>query len=156
MPWGLAAASGTCTGFCNIRVYSSETVGRNRRRARLPPASGRKAVKDTETGLSPCRGILKDIVGRLVEAYSPERIYLFGSAARGDTGPDSDLDIMILVSSDAPKEYRRSRLAYRALRGIGTAVDVLVWTREAFEERLHLRASLPATIVREGRLVYAA
>ncbi|HBY97228.1 MAG TPA: DNA polymerase III subunit beta, partial [Chloroflexi bacterium] len=42
------------------------------------------------------------------------------------------------------------------LRGTGTAADVLVWPRQTFDERLHLRASLPATIVREGKLLYAA
>lgn len=60
------------------------------------------------------------------------------------------------MGDDAPAERRRSGLAYRALRGTGTAADVLVWTRRAFDERLHLRASLPSTIVQEGRLLYAA
>ena len=45
---------------------------------------------------------------------------------------------------------------YQALRGTGTAADVLVWTRRAFDERLHLPASLPATVASEGRLLYAA
>jgi predicted nucleotidyltransferase len=92
----------------------------------------------------------------LVRAYQPERIYLFGSAARGDTQPDSDLDLMVIVRDEAPPERRRSRLAYQALRGTGTAVDVLVWTESAFDERLHLKASLPSTVVREGRLIYAS
>jgi hypothetical protein len=42
------------------------------------------------------------------------------------------------------------------LRGTGTAGAVLVYTRGAFESRLHLAASLPATVLREGRLVHAA
>jgi len=42
------------------------------------------------------------------------------------------------------------------LWGTGTAADVLVWTRQQFEDRLHVRASLPATVMREGRVVYAA
>ena len=99
---------------------------------------------------------LADIVQRLVAVYHPERIYLFGSKARAQTGPDSDYDLMVIVSEDAAREQRGSRLAYQALRGTATAADVLVWTRQAFDERLHLRASLPATILREGRLVYAA
>lgn len=99
---------------------------------------------------------LVEIIERLVAAYHPERIYLFGSKARGQAGPDSDYDLMVVVSDDAPPEQRRSRLAYQALRGTAMAADILVWTRQAFDERLHLRASLPATILREGRLVYAA
>ena len=99
---------------------------------------------------------LTEVLRRLVAAYEPERVYLFGSRARGDAGPDSDLDLMVVVPDDASEERRRSRLAYEALRGTGIAADVLVCTRSYFDERLHLRASLPATIVREGKLLHAA
>jgi predicted nucleotidyltransferase len=99
---------------------------------------------------------LQDVVGRLVRAYEPERVYLFGSWARGDAGPDSDFDLLIVVPDDAPAERRRSRLAYEVLWGTGVAADVLVWTRERFESRLPLKASLPATVVREGRLLHAS
>lgn len=100
--------------------------------------------------------VLAEIVRRLAAAYEPERIYLFGSKARGDAGPDSDYDLMVVVPDDAPPARRRSRLAYEALRGTGRAADVLVCTRSSFDSRLHVRASLPATIVSEGRLLHAA
>ena len=99
---------------------------------------------------------LAEIVRRLVEAYKPDRIYLFGSRARGDVTPDSDYDLLVVVPETAPPERRRSRLAYEVLWGTGTAADVLVWTRHGFESRLHLQASLPATVVREGTLLHAA
>ena len=98
---------------------------------------------------------LTEMLTRLIKTFQPELIYLFGSKARGDAGPDSDYDLMIVVPDDTPLEGRRSRLAYQALRGTRTAADVLVWTRAAFDSRLHLAASLPATIVREGKLLYA-
>lgn len=100
--------------------------------------------------------LLGEVVRRLVEAYRPDRVYLFGSRARGDSGPDSDYDVLVVVPDDAPPELRRSRLAYQVVWDIGVAADVLVWTRSDFESRLHLRASLPATVAREGRLLYAA
>ena len=99
---------------------------------------------------------LAEIVGRLIDAYRPERIYLFGSRARSDFGDDSDYDLMVVVPESAPPERRRSRLAYEVLRGTGIAADVLVWTQHAFDGRLHLRASLPFTVISEGRLLYAA
>src|SRR5260370_6681391 len=99
---------------------------------------------------------LVEIVQRLTDAYQPERIYLFGSKARGDAGPDSDFDLMVVVPDTAPPERRESRLAYESLWGTGTAADVLVLTRSAFDSRLHLNASLPSTITREGRLLHAA
>lgn len=99
---------------------------------------------------------LGEVVRRLVEAYRPERIYLFGSRARGDAAPDSDYDLLLVVPDDAPPEHIRSRLAYEQLWETGTAADVLVWRRTPFESRLHLPASLPATILREGKLIHAA
>jgi predicted nucleotidyltransferase len=98
--------------------------------------------------------VLAEIVRRLKDAFQPERIYLFGSKARGDTGPDSDYDLLIVVPDEASPERKRSRLAYQALRGTRAAADVLVWTKEAFDSRLHLPASLPAIVVREGKLLY--
>jgi uncharacterized protein len=95
-------------------------------------------------------------VRRLVALYRPDRIYLFGSVARGDAGPDSDYDILLVVPDSSPPEQRRSRLAYDALWGTGTAADVLVWTATEFDSRVHLPSSLPATVIREGKLLHAA
>ena len=99
---------------------------------------------------------LKEAVRRLIAAYRPERIYLFGSHARGDAGPHSDFDLLVVVPDDASPERRRSRLAYEALAGTGTAADVLVCSRSYFEARRHLKASLPGTVLREGRLLQHA
>ena len=99
---------------------------------------------------------LAEVVRRLVAAYEPLWIYLFGSVARGEAGPDCDYDLMLIVSDDAPPERRRSRLAYEALRGTGIAADVLVSTRSRFERRARVVASLPATVLREGKLLHAA
>jgi predicted nucleotidyltransferase len=100
--------------------------------------------------------VLEEVVRRLVEVYHPLRIYLFGSAARGDAGPDSDYDILVVVPDDAPRAQQNSATGYRALWDVGIAKDILVWTETEFERRLHLKASLPATVVREGKLLYAA
>ena len=99
---------------------------------------------------------LAEIVRRLVAAYHPIRVYLFGSMARAEAGPDNDYDLLLVVPDEAAAQRRGSRLAYEALRGTGAAADVLVCTRTYFEERLHLQASLPATVTREGVLLHAA
>jgi predicted nucleotidyltransferase len=98
---------------------------------------------------------LAEITRRLVETYRPERIYLFGSRARGTAGADSDYDLLVVVPDDVSPALRRSTRAYEALWGLSTSGDILVWTHTAFSERLHLRASLPSTVEREGRLLYA-
>jgi uncharacterized protein len=99
---------------------------------------------------------LAEIVRRLIEAYRPLRLYLFGSHARGEAGADSDYDLLLVVPDDASPERRRSRLAYEVLRGTAAAADVIVWTKGDFEERLRVPASLPSTVEREGKQLYAA
>src|ERR1035437_10364586 len=88
--------------------------------------------------------VLAEVVRRLVAVYHPEAVYLFGSHARGDVGPDSDYDVLVVVPDDAPPELQHSGPAYDALWGVGTAVDVLVCARTYFNNRLGLKASLPA------------
>jgi predicted nucleotidyltransferase len=100
--------------------------------------------------------VLSEVVRRLSEVYHPLRIYLFGSAARGDAGPDSDYDLMIIVPDEAPQDFRRATPGYRALRGTGVAADVQVWRQGDFNRQLHLKASFPSTVVREGKLLYGA
>lgn len=100
--------------------------------------------------------LLAEIVRRLAEVYRPERVYLFGSTGRGEAGPDSDYDLMIIVPDDAPAALKNPDAGYRAMEGLSKSGDFLVWSRGDFDKRLHLRASLPATIVREGKLLYAA
>src|SRR6266850_1145411 len=51
---------------------------------------------------------IEEITRRLVEYFQPERIYLFGSVARGDDGPDSDLDFLVVVPDDFPVEKFRA------------------------------------------------
>lgn len=109
-----------------------------------------------ESGLLNRDSTLAEIVRRLADAYHPLSIYLFGSKARGEAGSDSDYDLLVVVPDDALPERRRSRLAYQALRGTATAADVVACTQSHFEARRHLRASLPGTVLREGKLLHAA
>ncbi len=100
--------------------------------------------------------LLAEIVRRLAEVYKPERIYLFGSTARGDAGPDSDYDLLIVVSDEAPASRKTPDLGYIAVEGLPRSGDFLIWTHNRFESQLPLKASLPSTVLREGKLLYAA
>ncbi|MBU2604016.1 MAG: nucleotidyltransferase domain-containing protein [Actinobacteria bacterium] len=117
---------------------------------------GHVSASDNQAGVLDRDELLAEIVRRLVDAYDPTRIYLFGSRARGDAGPDSDYDIMVVVPDSASPPRRRSRLAYQVLWGLREAGDILVWTEGQFEGTKHLRSSLPGTVLREGRLLHAA
>ena len=100
---------------------------------------------------------IAEITRRLVEACQPVRIYLFGSTARGDDGPDSDLDFLVVVPDDAAEDVFRAGSLRQAIHGVGWAVDIIPWRKTDFEGRAaYVVASLPATVVREGRLLYDA
>ena len=100
--------------------------------------------------------ILAEIVRRLVRDLRPERIYLFGSRARGESGPDSDFDFLVVVPTSDLPGYKRDQMAFRSLRGVGVSKDVLVMTRGEFERKGRVVCSLAATVLREGRLLYVA
>lgn len=100
--------------------------------------------------------ILAEMVRRLVLALQPETIYFFGSRARGEAGEDSDYDLLVVVGDSSLPRYRREQKAFRALCGVGAPKDVLVLTREEFERKKGVVCSLPATVLREGKIVYAA
>ena len=96
------------------------------------------------------------VLQRLVEAYQPEAVYLFGSRARGQADPDSDFDLLVVVPAGASEERRRPQLGVRVLRGVGVSVDAVVMTRPEFERRRNIVNSLPHAALHEGRLLYGA
>jgi predicted nucleotidyltransferase len=100
--------------------------------------------------------MLAEIVRRLREARSPSAIYVFGSCAYGAPGPGSDIDLLVVVEDGPLSPYQRDALAYKALRGIGMSIVVLVYTRREFEERAVLRVWLERTVKSRGRVLYAA
>lgn len=98
--------------------------------------------------------ILNEIVRRIVEFAHPEKIILFGSAARDETGPDSDIDILVVKQG----VHRRKLAAdiYRYLIGVGCAVDIVVITPEDIARYGDSSALLIKPALREGRVLYAA
>ncbi len=83
--------------------------------------------------MEPDKRILKELVRRIVEAVHPERIILFGSAARGNMGPNSDLDVLVVMPDGTPRRKTAQRI-YRALLGLGFATDILVATQSLLRE----------------------
>ena len=110
----------------------------------------------TTTPLKNGDNLLARLIDELVGLYAPRRIILFGSQARGEAGPGSDYDLMVLVSDNSSSAIQNRSILYDHLWDLGIAADVLIWTESAYTKKLHLKASLPATIEREGREIYAA
>ena len=97
---------------------------------------------------------LAEIVKRLVRGLQPERIYLFGSQARGQADAGSDIDLLLVVpDSDVPR-HRREALSYDLLWGLTVPVDVIVLTYAEFQRGSQVKTSLPSTVQAEGKLLY--
>lgn len=96
---------------------------------------------------------IQSITKQLIEKYDPERIILFGSAARGDTGPDSDADFLI-IKKHTPY-YGSDRI--RELSPIierNIPVDFFIYRPEEFEKRLEMGDPFLKAILKEGRVLY--
>jgi predicted nucleotidyltransferase len=98
---------------------------------------------------------IAEITRRLVEFFYPERIYLFGSAARGDDRPDSDLDFCVVLPDTAPIELLKPGSIHRRLLDIPEAVDIFRVRSSEFNRRLNWQASIPAAVRKDGRILYA-
>ncbi len=110
------------------------------------PALNRKGALDPR--------VLEDIVRRVVEIAAPERIILFGSAARGEMGPHSDVDLLVVKDN-----VHRRRLAgdiHENLHGVGAPVDVVVVTPEDIARYGDSHALVIKPALRDGRIVYEA
>ena|SRR5437660_1605322 len=101
------------------------------------------------------RRLLADIVRRVVEAAQPDKIILFGSAARGTMGPDSDVDLLVI--KDGRFHRRRVTTAiYRQLAGADAPVDVVVVTPDEIERYRNTPCLVIYPALREGKVVYGA
>jgi predicted nucleotidyltransferase len=98
---------------------------------------------------------LQEIIRRIVEVAQPEMIILFGSAARGEMGPNSDVDLLVVKRG----KFDQSRLTgdvYMNLHGVGQAVDVILVTPEQVERYRNTHCLIIAPALREGEEVYHA
>ncbi len=96
---------------------------------------------------------LAEVVRRIVEVAHPDKIILFGSAARGEMGPNSDLDLLVIKSGP----IHRGRLTeniYMNLFGVGQAVDLIVVTPEDVERYRDSFCLVIEPALREGKVIY--
>lgn len=99
--------------------------------------------------------LLDEIVRRVVAVAQPDRIVLFGSAARGNIGPDSDVDLLV-IKSGVPHRRRLAQQIHQAFFGLGVPVDVIVVTPEDIRAFRNKVGTIIEPALREGREVYAA
>jgi uncharacterized protein len=96
---------------------------------------------------------LPEAVRRIARQFDPLRIILFGSWARGDARPDSDIDLLVVL----PHVENKRRVAVeilRALNGLPLSKDVVVTTPEEIAVRGNIIGDVLRPALREGRVVY--
>lgn len=98
--------------------------------------------------------LLNIITKRVIDAVHPEKVILFGSYAWGNPDESSDLDLFIVVPQSDQSSYRRTIPVYRALRGIGVPLDVIVQTHDEVEQSRNVITSLARKVLEQGKVLY--
>jgi uncharacterized protein len=101
---------------------------------------------------------IEEATARLVKAYQPEAIYLFGSYAWGEPNEDSDVDFMVILNDDAEMAWDAFRIGVYALyyANVDFPTDILVDKKHSFESRSQHPSSLEFQIKNNGVNLYRA
>jgi uncharacterized protein len=96
---------------------------------------------------------LEEIINRILQVITPDKIILFGSRARGEASPDSDYDLMI-VKEGVTNTRRICGEIYQKFYGMKVPVDVLITTPEKLEKYKNTIGYVYKQVVEEGIVVY--
>lgn len=109
-------------------------------------------------GTTVTQKMLNEIIQRIVEVAQPDKIVLFGSSARGEMGPHSDLDLLVIKKG----EFHRGRLTEKIYRGlmnltsVDRGVDIVVVTADDVEKHKHNPALVICPALEDGKIIYVA
>jgi len=98
-------------------------------------------------------GVLNKITRRIVRQFNPDKVILFGSCARGDVGPDSDVDLLVVMPVEGSKRDKAIEIGV-ALHDILIPKDIVVSRPEEFAWRKDVSGTIERPADREGRVLY--
>ena len=122
-------------------------------RGRAKLAGPVRVIMNIMSGVAENLAVLEDLVRRIAERFCPDKIILFGSRARGDAGPDSDIDLLVLFSEVADPNKRAAEL-YASLTGLPSPKDIVVSTTSRFERYRNVVNTVYWPASREGKVLY--
>lgn len=97
--------------------------------------------------------IIQEMVRRIVAKFDPVQIILFGSYARGTAGPDSDVDLLVVMPIDTSHKEKNVEVSLE-LHAMGLAKDVFVVTPEEVRKYRDIVGTIIKTAVHEGKVLY--
>jgi predicted nucleotidyltransferase len=97
---------------------------------------------------------IQQMVRRIVQRFDPDRIILFGSHARGQAGPDSDVDLLVVMPVQGSKRAKQLEIRI-ALHDIHVPKDIIVSRSEEFQWRKNTVGTIEYPAAREGEVLYA-
>jgi predicted nucleotidyltransferase len=113
-----------------------------------------KEVGEMRTKVGTAKKQIRQIAELIVKQFKPEKIILFGSHARGQAGPDSDLDFLVVMPVKTTK--RKTQVALRiALHDIKIPKDFIVSSPGEFEWRKDVAGTIEYPAWHEGKVLYA-
>jgi len=96
---------------------------------------------------------IRRMVDRIVRQFHPERVILFGSHARGEAGPDSDVDLLVVMPFRGLKHHKQVEIRM-ALQDTRLPVDIIVTSPEDFAWREKVVGTIEYPAVKEGIVLY--
>ena len=97
--------------------------------------------------------LIREVTERIVKNFHPKRIILFGSQARGDAKPDSDMDLMVEMETDLDF-YSRIPPITEIFGFRKWSMDLVVYTPEVVKKNIDVNGTLVELVEREGRVLY--
>jgi uncharacterized protein len=97
---------------------------------------------------------IDQMVQRIVKRFKPEKIILFGSYGKGTAGPDSDVDLLVVMPVSGSKREKAVEIGV-ALHAIRIPKDIIVTTPEEFAWRKEVLGTIERPAALEGKILYA-
>jgi uncharacterized protein len=95
-----------------------------------------------------------ELLNPVVAYFQPRRVVLFGSVARGEAGPDSDIDLLVILDDDAPPEKVTVKAGRESRRSYREPADVIPVREHTYQTRMHIPGTLSQAAAQEGIVVY--
>jgi hypothetical protein len=95
-----------------------------------------------------------ELLDPVVAYFRPRRVILFGSVARGEAGPDSDIDLLVIVDDDTPPEKLTLKAGYESRQSYNRPTDVVPCREQTYRRKCQIVGTLPYAARTEGIVVY--